>query len=153
MKKVQKATQKTSALNELYKRYEDRGATYDRSPEYAEQKSREINARTGALRSSVARRGVTDLKQYRNGVFGTRRYMTERDFASYYKATREYMPDANVELGAPILLKKVDKTRRNTEQALNTQKKIDVKKKLMKEADRANPKAFERKARPKKEKT
>ena len=152
MKKLQKATQKTSALNELYKRYEDRGATYDRSPENAEQKSREINARTGALRSSVARKGITDLKKYRNGVSGSRRYMTEGDFASYYKATREYTPDANVELGAPILLKKVDKTKRNTEQALNTKKKIDVKNKLIKEADRANPKPFERKARPKKEK-
>ena len=147
MKKVQRVTQNASALDELYKRYENHGATYDSSPEYAEQKSREINARTGALRSSAMRKGVTNLEKYRNGVFGTRKYMTEGDFARYYKATREYTPEANVELGKPILLKKVDKIKRSTEQSLPTKKKLDVKKKLLKEADRTNPKNLAKKPR------
>ena len=45
MKKVQNAPNHEKALDELFKRYEERGATYDRSPEYTEQKTREIKMR------------------------------------------------------------------------------------------------------------
>ena len=45
MKKVQNAQSHENALDELFKRYEERGATYDRSPEYTEQKTREIKMR------------------------------------------------------------------------------------------------------------
>ena len=41
MKKVQNAKGQEKALDELYRRYEGRGMTYDHSPEYTEQKSRE----------------------------------------------------------------------------------------------------------------
>ena len=45
MKKVQNAQNHENALDELFKRYEERGATYDRSPAYTEQKTREIKMR------------------------------------------------------------------------------------------------------------
>lgn len=45
MKKVPKAQNNEKALDELFKRYEERSATYNTSPEYADQKTREIKMR------------------------------------------------------------------------------------------------------------
>ena len=56
MKKVQNADNHEKALDELFKRYDRRGATYDKSPEFTEQKSREIEMRTNARRANKASR-------------------------------------------------------------------------------------------------
>ena len=60
MKKVQGARKQHTALDELCRRYENRGITYDRSSESAKQRSREVSARTSAPRSYGA--VVRDLK-------------------------------------------------------------------------------------------
>ena len=141
MKRVQNATSQEKALNELYKRYDKRGMTYDRSPEYTEQKSREISTRTTAPKSyKISASGVDNLKKFKNGVAGKRRYMTDGDFARYYKASREYTPEANVELDTTILLQKIDSARYKKEKAPMKTDKNDIKKKLKAEADRSNPK-------------
>lgn len=141
MKRVQNATSQEKALNELYKRYDKRGMTYDRSPEYTEQKSREISTRTTAPKSyKISASGVDNLKKFKNGVAGKRRYMTDGDFARYYKASREYTPEANVELDTTILLQKIDRARYKKEKAPMKTDKNDIKKKLKAEADRSNPK-------------
>lgn len=141
MKRVQNATSQEKALDELYKRYDRRGVTYDRSPEYTEQKSREINARTIAPKSyKISAGGADNLKKFKNGVAGKRRYMTDGDFAKYYKASREYTPEANVELDTTILLQKIDRARYKKEKAPMKTDKNDIKKKLKAEADKTNPK-------------
>ena len=141
MKKVQNAKGQEKALDELYRRYESRGMTYDHSPEYTEQKSREISARTTAPKSYKMSAGVAaDLKQYKNGVAGARRYMTDGDFANYYKASREYAPTSNVELETTILLQKINKAKRNDGNINMKNEKNDIKKKLKAEADKNNPK-------------
>ena len=139
MKEVQNAKVQKKARDELYRRYEHRGTTYDKSPEYAEQKSREISARAYAPKSYKISGGAADLKKYKNGVSLARRYMTDEDFADYYKSTREYSsPQANVEIDTPILLQRVDvnKHKKNNMKS----EKNDIRKKLKLEADRNNPK-------------
>lgn len=59
MKKVQNASDNEKALDELFKRYEERGATYDGSSEYAEQKKREIKMRANTQRVYKATREYT----------------------------------------------------------------------------------------------
>ena len=150
MKKVQNANVQGKVLNELYKRYEDRGMIYDGSPEYAAQKSREIATRTAAPKSyKVSAGNVAHLKKYKNGVSGARRYMTDGDFADYYKAIREYSPQANVELESTILLHKVEKNNKTYKMKAE---KNDIKKKLKAEADRNNPKHLSTKKEAKSEK-
>jgi hypothetical protein len=139
MKKVQNAEKRENAIDELCKRYEERGRSYDRSPEYAEQKTREIETRTTAPRSYKLSSGnASELKKFKNGVAGNRRYMTDGDFAAYYKATREYTPDSNVELDTTVLLQRIDRARYKDKKM--KPKKNDVKAKLKAEADRSNPK-------------
>lgn len=46
MKKVQNASSHEKALDELLKRYEERGASYNQSPEYGELQTREITMRS-----------------------------------------------------------------------------------------------------------
>ena len=58
MKKVRNADNHEKALDELFKRYEG-GATYDRSPEYTEQKTREIEMRTNVRKTYKATREYT----------------------------------------------------------------------------------------------
>ena len=139
MKKVQNAEKRENAIDELCKRYEERGHSYDRSPEYAEQKTREIETRTTAPRSYKLSSGnASDLKKFKNGVAGNRKYMTDGDFAAYYKSTREYTPDSNVELDTVVLLQRIDRARYKDKKM--KPKKNDVKAKLKAEADRSNPK-------------
>lgn len=151
MKKVQDATKQDKALNELCKRYEDRGRNYNDSPEYAEQETREILTRSVAPKSyKISGGNVSNLHKYKNGVAGGRKYMTEGDFANYYKATREYTPEANVELDTTVLLQKIDRDRYK-KNAINTKtEKNDVKAKLRAEANRSNPKGLKPKASEKK---
>ena len=62
MKKVQNAQNHEKALDELFKRYEERGATYDRSPEYTEQKTREIKMRANTKVYRVDREYMPQAK-------------------------------------------------------------------------------------------
>ena len=59
MKKVHNAENHESALEELFKRYEERGAAYDKSPECAEQQTREILMRANARKTYKATRDYT----------------------------------------------------------------------------------------------
>lgn len=138
MKKVHSGRNTDKTLDELYKRYENRSSSYDRSREYAEQKSREITTRSTAPKSYKISNGEgLDIKQFKSGVEGGRRYMTEGDFAKYYKATREYTPQTNVELDTMILLQKIDRARYKQD-GVPSKKKSDVKKKLKAEAMRSS---------------
>ena len=56
MRKVQNAENQEKALDELFKRYENRGATYHKSPEYTDQKTREIKMRANTSRVYKASR-------------------------------------------------------------------------------------------------
>ena len=138
MKKVQSGRNTEKTLDELYKRYENRTSTYDRSREYAEQKSRELSTRSNAPKSyKLSSSDGVNIKKYKNGIAGNRKYMTEGDFANYYKATREYTPQANVELDTTILLQKIDRARYKKESVL-PKKKNDIKRKLKAEALRSS---------------
>ena len=59
MKKVQNAQSHEKALGELFKRYEERGATYNQSSEYSDQKAREIEMRVNVQKTSKATREYT----------------------------------------------------------------------------------------------
>ncbi len=143
MKKVQNGAGKDSALDELCKRYETRGRNYSKSPEYAEQESRENLTRTVAPRSYKVSGGAgRDVSEFKSGVSGKRRYMTDADFAEYYRSSREYTPDANVELDTVVLLHRMDRNRYEKKKytAVPKVEKKDIKAELKREADRANPK-------------
>lgn len=120
MKKVQNADNQEKALDELFKRYEKRGATYDRSPEYAEQRSREIEMRTNARRAYKASREYTPDSS------------PELDTAVVLQNIDE------------VRYSKKDKMKNNDNN------KNDVKAKLRAEADRVNPKTAKKQAPSKK---
>ncbi len=145
MKKVHKAENHEKALEELFERYENRGATYDRSPEYAEQKTREITMRANVQKSfKVSGRDADDLHEYKNGI--TNKRLSEGDFANYYKATRKYTPESNVELDTAVLLQRMDQARYGKKDNMNKKNnKNDVKAELKAEADKNNPKAEKKK--------
>lgn len=142
MKKVHNAGNSERALDELFERYERRGANYNGSPEYNEQKTREINMRANARKSyKISGQSINELRKYKNGAGGIRKNITEGDFADYYKATREYTPESNVELDTLVLLQRMDQARYTKKDAMNTKNdRNDVKSKLKAEADRNNPK-------------
>lgn len=152
MKKVHNAENHEKALDELFKRYEERGAAYNRSPEYTEQKTREIEMRANTRKSfKVSGQGARELHKYKNGVSGARRYMTDGDFTNYYKATRDYTPDANMELDTTVLLQRMDQVRYGKKDNMNNKyNKNDVKSKLKAEADKTNPKNVKKEVETKK---
>lgn len=138
MKKVHNAEGKDRAFNELYNRYNNREATYDKSPEYAEQRSREIDASLNSTR--------TDADALKNRGRG-KGYMTDKDFASYYKATREYTPKSNVELDKTILLNKVEDGSKSKGGALKLtpeSRRDFIRKRLTAEAAKNNPSLLNR---------
>lgn len=142
MKKVQNGAKQDTALNELYKRYENRGEHYNASPEYAEQESRALLTRSVAPKSYRVLGGA-NLKKYKSGVSGTRRYMTEGDFTTYYRANRDYTPDSSVPLDEAVVLDGIDRERYKKKNNLNNKmNRKDIKAQLMAEADRANPKTI-----------
>ena len=143
MNEVQNGANKESALDELCKRYASRGRRYSKSREYAEQESRENLTRTVAPRSYKVSGGAgRDVSEFKSGVSGKRRYMTDADFAQYYKSSREYTPDANVELDTVVLLHRMDRNRYEKKKYTVQPKveKKDVGAELRREADKANPK-------------
>ena len=140
MKEVQKAKKHGKALDELFERYENLSANYDRTPEYAEQKTREITMRADVQKSfKLSGRDVDDLREYKNGVANKR--SDKEDFASYYKSTRKYIPEYGVELDTTVLLQRMDQVRYGKKDNMNNKNdKNDVKSKLKAEADKNNPK-------------
>lgn len=145
MKKVQNAKEHGKALNELYRRYEHRGMTYDDGSNSAARRGSSESDNAYASKSYKISGRAADLRKYKNGVSGTGRHMTDKDFADYYKASREYAPKANVELESTILLQKIDKPKSKNKMNMKNDKN-DIKKKLKAEADRNNPKGFSRKS-------
>lgn len=140
MKKVQSEKNTDKTLDELFRRYRQGTTTYDRSREYAEQKSRELSARSTAPRSyKRSNADKTSFDKYRNGNSTNGKYMTEGDFANYYKETREYTPQSNVELDTMILLQKIDRARYKKDEApLKKPKNDTIKRKLKLEASKAS---------------
>lgn len=140
MKKVQSDKNAEKTLDELFRRYRQSTTTYDHSKEYAEHKSRELSARSEAPKSY--KRSSADgmnFNKYRNGTSTKGKYMTEGDFANYYKETREYTPQSNVELDTVILLQKIDRARYKKDGSSNQKPKNDIiKRKLKLEANRAS---------------
>lgn len=142
MRKVQSSEKQGRAIDELCKRYENRGTNYDRSPEYAEQKTREIATRAIAPKSyKISHSDAEHLHKYKNGVSTKGKYMTDGDFADYYKANREYTPESSVELDTAILLQRIDRARYKKENMKMHTEKNDIKAKLIAEAERSNPKS------------
>ena len=89
----------------------------------------------------ISGQSINELRKYKNGAGGIRKNITEGDFADYYKATREYTPESNVELDTLVLLQRMDQARYTKKDAMNTKNdRNDVKSKLKAEADRNNPK-------------
>ena len=139
MKKVQNVANNDSTLKELCERYENRGRTYSRSPESTEQKSREISTRTRAPKSYKIS-GGENLHNYKSGVSGSKKYMTENDFERYYKSRRDFVPNSNIEVDISMELSKVDRDRYNQNRHYkNAQEKLDVKGQLEREAAIRNP--------------
>lgn len=152
MKKVQNSAFKDSAYDELCERYENRARTYSKSPESAELKSREILTRATAPKSyKVLKSSLNERNKYKNGVEGNERFMTESDFANYYRANRDYTPSSNIEDDSTSSLQAIEnkRYRRNTPEPQAAEK--GVKNKLLREANIVNPKAAPKKAVPKKE--
>ncbi len=109
MKKVQNGAGTDSALDELYERHGDRTRTFDRSPEYAEQRSRELLNRSMMTESyDLSDSDAHNIQNFKKNAEGKRRLVTERDFASSYRASREYIPEANVELDSIVYLEKME---------------------------------------------
>lgn len=154
MKKVQNSAFKDSAYDELCERYENRARTYSKSPESAELKSREILTRSVAPSSyKVSRRTVDERNRYKNGVEGNERFMTESDFASYYRANRDYTPTSNIEDDSTASLQAIENTRyRRNAPAPKTAEK-GVKNKLLREAAIINPKPAPKRAKQAEKKT
>ena len=144
MKQVQNVANNDSTLKELCERYENRGKNYSRSRESTEQKSREISTRTRAPKSYKVS-GGENLHQYKSGVSGSKRYMTDSDFDRYYKSRRDYVANSSVKLDLDMELSKVDRDRYNQNKHYTkaSQGKNDVKSKLKREAAINNPRKKE----------
>lgn len=137
MAKVHNAKEQKRALNELLKRYEDRGMTYDRSRENVE---RGNDAHKKSLaNASVASNGGLNSRKRKDGA-SKKEHITDKEFAARFKASREYVPKANVDLERTILLQKVAKPKSEKGAMPIKSKKSDIRKKLMAEANRNNPK-------------
>jgi len=139
MSKVQNAERQKKALDELYRRYEDRGMTYE--SDSVKKRSLEGASRT----YRISEKGKESLKKHKNGVAGSRKHISDKDFANYYRASREYTPQSNVELDTTILLQKIDRARYKKEKAPMKDNKKDIKRMLKAEADKNNPKGLAQK--------
>lgn len=137
MAKVHNAKEEERALNELFKRYEGRGMTYDRSREGVG-KSNDDRKRSLAGASSASNGGLNSQRR-KNGA-SKKEHITDKEFAARFKASREYVPKANVDLERTILLQKVAKPKSEKGAIPIKSKKSDIRKKLMAQANRNNPK-------------
>lgn len=112
MKQVQNGASNKGALDELHRRNEHRTEAFDRSPEFAEQRMRELASRSLASKTyKVSSVEFSELQKYKNGVSGKGAYMTEHDFANRYRAKRQYIPEAKVEIDSIMVLNKIEEDR------------------------------------------
>lgn len=112
MKEVQKSVKNDAALDELYKRYQNRGMNYSASPEYAKQESKEVLTRTIAPSSYRVTGGAgEDIERYKSGEHNGQKYMTDGDFVEYYNKYRDYTPGPNVQFDSTVVLQKIDRDR------------------------------------------
>lgn len=140
MKQVQNASFDNRAIEELCRRYRDRGMNYSCARESAEQEENEICSRTVAPRSyKTSSEAAYEKYKYKNGVENGRRYMTEGDFVNFYRATREYAPTYDDRLDTAVILDNIDRKRYKKPVPDKVVKK-DVKAQLKIEAQKANPK-------------
>ena len=140
MKQVQNASFDNRAIEELCRRYRDRGMNYSGARESAEQEENEICSRTVAPRSyKTSSEAAYEKYKYKNGVENGRRYMTEGDFVNFYRATREYAPAYDDRLDTAVILDNIDRKRYKKHVPDKVVKK-DVKAQLKVEAQKANPK-------------
>jgi hypothetical protein len=137
MAKVQNAKEPKKALNELYKRYEGRGMTFDRSREHLKKVKSGLDENHSKI-ASASKTGANPQKS-KNGI-PTKGFITDKEFADRFRASREYVPKANVDLETTILLQKVNKSKLDKAAIPVKSKKNDIRKKLMAEANRNNPK-------------
>lgn len=112
MKEVQKGAKKDAALDELCKRYQNRGMKYNSSPEYARQESNEVHTRTIAPSSYRVTGGAQEnIERYKSGEHNGQKYMTDGDFVEYYNKYRDYTPGPNVQFDTTVVLQKIDRDR------------------------------------------
>ena len=130
------------ALDELTKRNVKRGMNYHNGPEYAEHESREISRRTLAQKVGAKQRDASSTDEYKSGLINGRRYMTDDDFADYYRSSREEAPIKNAHADTSVVLQKVDRERHEIKERRirATSEKKDVRAELKRAADRVNPK-------------
>ena len=141
MKKVQNVAKNDSALEELCKRYENRGKTYSTSPESVKQQSREISKRSTAPKSYRVS-GNENVNRYKSGASGNKKYMTDSDFANYYQARRDYVVDESVKVDSNIELQRIDgrKNAKKKNSSPSLQGRNDIRLQLQRQASVSNPK-------------
>ena len=141
MKQVQNASFDNRAIEELCKRYRDRGMNYSGARESAEQEGNEIYSRTVAPHSyKTSSEAAYEKYKYQNGIKNGRRYMTEGDFVEFYRATREYAPAYDDRIDTAVILENIDRKRYKKNVPDKVIKK-DIKAQLRVEAQKANPKS------------
>ena len=139
MNEVQNGVKNDAALEELCKRYKNRGINYNASPEYAKQESREVLTRTIAPNSYRVSGGAEEnIDRYKSGEHNGQKYMTGGDFVDYYNNYRDYTPGPNVQFDTTVVLQKIDRERYEKSRKSVTSNpqsaRKDIKEQLKKEA-------------------
>lgn len=142
MKKHHDSANEDRALDELSKRNVKRGMNYHNGPEYAEHESQEISRRILTQKSGANQRDASSTEKYKSGLVNGRRYMTDDDFADYYRSNREEAAVKNAHADTSVILQKVDRERHEIKEhrVRATSEKKDVRAELKIAADKANPK-------------
>ena len=117
MNKVQNGAKNDTALDELCKRYENRGINQNADPKNAKKDNRETFEKKN----------------------GGQKYVSGGDFVDYYNNCRDYTPEPNVQFDTTVVLQKIDrekyeKSRRAETQDPRASARKDIKEKLAKEA-------------------
>ena len=139
MAKVHNAKEQKRALNELFKRYEGRGMTYDRGRENVGKSASLEKEKNSSSKAQTDLSAASNSQKRKNGA-PKKEYITDKEFAERFKASREYVPKANVDLEGRILLQKVGNSKNEKGLIPIKSKKSDIRKKLMAQANRNNPK-------------
>ena len=124
MAKVHNAKESKKALNELFKRYEGRGMTYDRSRENVG-KGKSEDYKKNSTKTQALSNGSLNSPERKNGA-PKKEFITDKEFADRFRASREYVPKANVDLETTILLQKVNKAKNEKGAIPIKSKKSDI---------------------------
>ena len=149
MKKAQNASNHEKALDELVKRYEKRGEAYNKSPEYAEQQSREMEMRANLRKSNkTSTQEIENLRGDKTVASRRSNSSDDDDFAEYYRASREYTPSTTAEPDAFVMMHGMEQSGYTKKSNMNNKDSNDIKAKLREEADRTNPKGTDKASAP-----